>query len=104
MWLSVSLYSTCFMASWPVVEMAPFADFSSASFYIPFFKQSGGFLVPTAEVGTTIITYWWWLILAVMLVVRNRPRWLAIALIPSIYLVIVFGTYVFMTLMNILDL
>ena len=103
MWMSVSLYSTCFVASWPIVEGQPYADFSNASFYIPFLGGSGGFFTPNPEVGVTIITYWWWAILAVMLVVRNRPRWLAVASIPLVYLFIVLGTFVFMILVNVLD-
>ncbi len=103
MWLSVSLYSTCFVASWPIVEGQPYADFSSASFYIPFLGGSGGLFTPNPEVGVTIITYWWWLILAVMLLVRNRPRWLALASIPLVYLFIVWGSFVFTTLMKLLN-
>ena len=83
--------------------MPPAADFTSANFYIPLIADSGGFFPPTPNVGVTIITYWWWTILAVMLVLRNRPRWLAIALIPFVYLFIVLGTYVFMILANVLD-
>ncbi len=104
MWLIFSLYSTCFVASWPIVEGLPYADFSNANFYIPFVDNSGNFFAPNAELGVTIITYWWWLILAVILLVRNRPRWLALASIPLVYGFIVLGTYVFMTLMNVLDL
>ncbi|MCH8853421.1 MAG: hypothetical protein IID41_12340 [Planctomycetes bacterium] len=103
MWLSVSLYSTCFVASWPVVEMPPYADFSSANFYIPLIADTGGFFVPTPEMGVTIITYWWWLILAVMLVMRNRPRWLAAAAIPLVYGFIVLGTAVATQLRDALD-
>ncbi len=98
MWLSVSLYSTCFVASWPIVGELPYADFSSASFYMPFFERSGGFFLPNPEVDVTIITYWWWAILAVMLVVRNQPRWLALVSIPLVYGFIVLGTMVFMHL------
>ncbi len=103
MWLSVSLYSTCFVASWPILEGQPCADFHGASFYIPFLGGSSGFFPPSPEAGVTIITYWWWLILAVMLLMRNRPRWLALASIPLVYLFIVLGTFVFATLVNILD-
>ena len=100
MWLMVSLYSTCFVASWPIVDGQPCAFFSHASFFIPFFNQSGGPFIPSPALGTTIITYWWWLILAVMLVVRNRPRWLALASIPLVYLFMVLGTCVFAILIN----
>ena len=103
MWLSVSLYSNCFVASWPIVEGQPYADFSSASFYIPFVGSSGGLFTRNPDLGVTIITYWWWLILAVMLLVRNRPRWLALVWIPLVYLFIVLGTFVFATLVNVLD-
>ena len=103
MWLSVSLYSTCFVASWPIVEGMPYADFSSSSFYIPFVGGSGSLFAPNAKLGVTIITYWWWLILAVILLVRNRPRWLAAASISFVYLFIVLGTYVFMILRNVLN-
>ena len=104
MWLSISLYSTCFVASWPVVGAPPFADFTNASFYIPFLGGSGRLFAPSPEVGVTIITYWWWLILAVMLLVRNRPRWLAVVTIPLVYGFILLGTAVFKTLMGALDL
>lgn len=104
MWLNLSLYSTCFVASWAIVAAPPYAGFFDANFYIPFLGGSGRLFAPSAVVRVTIITYWWWLILAVMLVVRNRPRWLALASIPLVYLFIVLGTYVFMTLMNVLNL
>ncbi|MCH8054352.1 MAG: hypothetical protein IH895_09840 [Planctomycetes bacterium] len=104
MWLILSLYSTCFVASWAIVDAPPYAGFFDANFYIPLIEPSGGFPLPRTSVGVTIITYWWWLILAVMLLVRNRPRWLAVASIPLVYLFIVLGTYVFMTLMNVLNL
>lgn len=103
MWLSVSLYSTCFVASWPIVKGQPYASFSGATFYMPFVGSFGNFFTPNANVGVTIITYWWWLMLAVMLLARNRPRWLTLASIPLVYLFIVLGTFVFATLVNILD-
>ncbi len=104
MWLTVSLYSTCFVATWPIIGEPPYADFSSANFCVPLLAGSSGIFAPTPEVGVTIITYWWWAILAVMLVVRNRPRWLAVASILLVYLFIVLGTFVFMTVMDALGL
>lgn len=103
MWFTVSLYSTCFVASWPIVEGQPRATFFSSNFYIPFFKQAGGLFTPSPTAGVTIITYWWWAILAVMLFMRNRPRWLALVSISFVYLFIVLGTYVFIILTNVLD-
>lgn len=94
MWLNVSLYSTCFVASWPLLESSPFADLSGANFYIPFLDRARGYFGGSSPVGVTIVTYWWWIILAVMLVVRNRPRWLAVASIPLVYSFVVLGTYV----------
>ncbi len=103
MWLNVSLYSTCFVASWPIVEGPPRANFPDANFYIPLIEQSAGFLRSNPTVGVTIITYWWWLILAVMLLVRNRPRWLALVSIPLVYGFMVLGTAVFVQLMHLTD-
>ncbi len=103
MWLSVSLYATCFVATWPIVGEPPYADFSSANFYIPLIAGSGGMFASTPEVGVTIITYWWWTISAVMLVVRNRPRWLALISIPLVYGFIVIGSMVFMHVANVLS-
>ena len=104
MWLSVSLYSTCFVASWPIVDGPPHANFPDANFYIPFIEQSAGFLRPSPTVGVTIITYWWWAILAVMLLVRNRPRWLAVVSIPLVYGFTVLGTAVAALVANALNL
>ncbi len=102
-WLSVSLYSTCFVASWPIVGTPPWTDLSITSFYIPFFNQPGSFLFSGPPIGTTIITYWWWAILAVMLVVRNRPRWLAVVSIPLVFGIILLGSGVFRGLAEHLD-
>ncbi len=95
LWWLCSLYATVFVASWPVVDGPPFADFFDGNFYFPFNDGSGGLLTPEATLSVSIITYWWWMILAVMLLTRNRPRWLAVVAIPLVYVFIVMGSYVF---------
>ena len=85
LWLIVSLYSTCFVAAWPVAGQPPWvAGLTETNFYWPFSK--GGGFVGSPGLGVTIIFYWWWAILTVVLVIRNRPRWLGILGVPLVFL------------------
>jgi len=85
MWMLVSLYSTCFVATWRIAD-PPIADLWQPNFYVPWASNARNTFVPSATIGTSVNFYWWWLILAVVLCVRNRPRWLAFACIPLVYL------------------
>lgn len=85
LWLIVSLYSTCFVAAWPVAGGPPFvAGLTQTNFYWPFSKGAG--FLGSPGLGVTIIFYWWWAILTVVLVIRNRPRWLGILGVPLVFL------------------
>lgn len=84
LWLIVSLYSTCFVTTWPVTEPPWVAGVTQTNFYWPFSK--GAVFGRGPEVGVTVIFYWWWVILTVVLVIRNRPRWLGILGVPLVFL------------------
>ncbi len=83
LWLIVSFYSTCFVASWRSVGEPPLVSSPfSTNFAWPL--DSTGLV--WRELGVTVIFYWWWIILAAVLIIRNRPRWLAGLLIPLVFL------------------
>ena len=83
LWAIVSLYTTCFVGAWRCTG-PPVVGLSDATVYTPFMPPSSS--PPRPEVGATVIFYWWWIILAVVLIYRNKPRWLAIALVLFVYL------------------
>lgn len=90
LWMLVSLYSTCFVASWRFVGEPPMAEsWTEANFAWPL-NQSGGW-----EWGVTIIYYWWWFILATVLLVRSRPRWLGAVAILFVFPITILGTLSF---------
>ena len=59
---------------------------------------------PDGNSRLTTITNWSWLIPALMLPARNRPRWLAVAAIPVVFVFIVMGRHVFESAGNIVEL
>ena len=83
LWLIVSFYSTCFVASWRFIEEPPMiSSLSDTTFAWPLDPSS----LIRPHLGATTIFYWWWAILATVLLIRNRPRWLAGLLIPLVFL------------------
>lgn len=84
-YLLVGLYSTFFVGTWSLVGGPPIlhSDGGITNFYVPLslFRASGNF-----RLGVSLIFYWWWLILAVVLFIRNRPRWLAALTFPLVFL------------------
>jgi hypothetical protein len=81
-WLLTSFYSTIYVATWFAVCMPPAADFTNPNFYWVY-NGTAGFLRPT--IGTTVIFHWWWFVLGVVLIVRCRPRWLAIPFVALVF-------------------
>ncbi len=82
LWLIVSFYSTCFVAGWTFVEAPPLvSSLSDTTFVWPLNPSS----LIRPDWGVTIIFYWWWAVLATVLLIRNRPRWLAGLLIPLVF-------------------
>lgn len=80
----VSLYSTCFVAAWPLTD-PPLVNGPSAGFLWLFDDPLEKFarLITEAEFfGRTLIFYWWWAILVVFASVRLRARWRAAMFIP----------------------
>lgn len=102
-WLLVSLYSTCFVATWCVVNV-PIPDFWEPNFFVPWPRTSDFIRWERPTLGTTIVFYWWWLLLAVVLLVRNRPRWLAAAAIPLVYVFAVAGRTTYLATGGLIDL
>ena len=98
LWILVSLYSTCFVAAWPFNDEPPifFPPIEDNVYWEP------GAPLPD-NLGTTIIFYWWLLILATTLIIRNRPRWLAILSTPLIPAITWAGTYVAVAVYSLLD-
>ncbi len=87
LWLLVSLYSTCFVASWRFVGEPPMAEsWTEANFAWPLSRGAGDW-------GVTIIYYWWWAILATVLLVRNRPCWLGAVAILFVFPITILGTH-----------
>ncbi len=85
LWLIVSLYSSCFVASWPLIDEPPMIlpPLQSNVFWgLNFWLEEH----TAIKTSMTLIFYWWWAILATMLLVRTRPRWLAVLLIPMVFL------------------
>ena len=84
LWLLVSLYSTCFVAAWRLAGAPPVVSrLTETNFYWPL---RDGSLWWDSGPGVTVIFYWWWAILGTVLIVRNRPRWLAALSIPLVFL------------------
>jgi len=84
-WLIVSLYSTCFVATWSVIPPPYIEWIDVTNFYWPFRRASPFGGDPVVSLGTTIIFYWWWIILAAVLCVRTRPRWLGVLMVPTVF-------------------
>lgn len=84
LWLMVSLYSTCFVAAWPVVGVPVVMGLTKTNFYWPFWNRPPFWGAP--QLGVTIIFYWWWAILTVVLAIRSRPRWLGMFGVPLVFL------------------
>jgi hypothetical protein len=84
LWLIVSLYSTCFVATWRFTNGPPLVgSLTETNFWWPI-GRSGSFWFDR-ELGVTIIVYWWWAILATVLIVRSRPWWLGVLALPLVF-------------------
>jgi hypothetical protein len=84
LWLLVSLYSTCFVGTWRFTNGPPLVvSLTDVNFYWP---PAGLSRWTADECGVTIIFYWWWAILGTALIVRNRPRWLAVLTAGLVFL------------------
>lgn len=101
LWIIVSLYTTCFVASWHC-DGPPVVGFTDGTVYTPFIKPSQ--YPPRPQAGATIIFYWWWMILAMVLILRNKPRWLAILLVPLVFFTSYLGRIVWTELANYLGI
>jgi predicted RNA-binding Zn-ribbon protein involved in translation (DUF1610 family) len=103
LWMLASLYSTCFVAAWRFTP-PPIADFMEPNFYVPWMLHGARWVVGPPELGTSIIFYWWWLILTCVLLIRNRPRWLALVCIPLVYLFALVGRLAYQATGSLVDL
>lgn len=84
LYLLVGLYSTFFVGTWSLVGGPPIlGSLTAENFYWPLSLIQ---VPPNARLGISLIFYWWWLILAVVLFIRNRPRWLAALTFPLVFL------------------
>lgn len=77
-WLITSLYSMVFVAAWPLVSDYPPLSWRDLTvdwpLIVPYWPHTY-FTMP-------LIVLWWSAILAEFLLIRNRPRWIAILAIP----------------------
>ncbi|MCK6456013.1 MAG: hypothetical protein L6Q92_05730 [Phycisphaerae bacterium] len=84
--LEVSLYATCFVATWPYFG-APLTDGWHLNFLFPVYTldlRPGGRCDPQL-LGRTAFFLWWTAILLSFVCVRTRRTWAKILCVPTIY-------------------
>lgn len=75
----VSLYSTLFVAAWPLVDV-PVVVFERPNYlWPPDLVRLGG-----DDLLRSLMFYWWWAIVSVFAVVRARPRWCGLILVAAV--------------------
>jgi len=84
--LEVSLYATCFVATWPYFG-PPLTDGWRANFLFPVCTLDS-FPGPNCDLqllGRTAFFFWWASILLIFVCVRTRGTWAKILCVPTIY-------------------